>query len=70
MLNLSTVGISLDMGIIPPVNRVRSKISSFGIAADYGVIPPKNFFRSKISVLGISGELIGESAAFLFYQVF
>jgi len=67
MIRINTIGITMDMGIIPPVTRIKSKINSIGIVKDYGVIPPKNFFRSKISSVGIS-EDIAENAT-LIYQI-
>jgi len=67
MIRIDTIGIALDMGRIPPVNRIKSKITSIGIMKDYGVIPPKNFFRGKISTIGISGDKAEEST--LIYQI-
>jgi len=67
MIRINTIGIVLDMGIIPPVTRLKSKISSIGIIEDYGVIPPKNYFKGKISTIGVSGDKAEDSI--LFYQV-
>ena len=67
MISINTIGIALDMGSIPPVNRLKSKITSIGITKDFGVIPPKNFFRSKISTIGVSGDEAVD--AVLTYQV-
>ena len=67
MIRINTIGIVLDMGIIPPVTRLKSKITSIGILEDYGVIPPKNYFKGKISTIGVSGDKAEDSI--LFYQV-
>ena len=67
MIRINTIGIVLDMGIIPPVTRLKSKISSIGIIEDYGVIPPKNYFKGKISTIGVSGDKAEDSI--MFYQV-
>jgi len=55
------------MGIIPPVTRLKSKITSIGILEDYGVIPPKNYFKGKISTIGVSGDKAEDSI--MFYQI-
>jgi len=67
MIRINTIGITLDMGTIPPVNRVKSKIRSIGIMENFGVIPPKNYFKGKISTIGISGDKAEDSI--MFYQV-
>lgn len=71
MIRLDALNISLDTGVIPPLNKIDSKILNFGITVDYGVIPPKNYFRSGINVLGINGYLLGDSEKFgiLYYQI-
>jgi len=53
MTKINNLNISLDMGTIPPLNKLRGKLHTMGIMLDYGVIPPKNFFRGRINVLGI-----------------
>jgi len=53
MTKINTLDISLDMGTITPLIRVRGKIKYIGIQLDYGVIPPKNFYRGRINILGI-----------------
>jgi len=53
MTKINTIGILLDMGTIPPVNKIRGKLKSMGIMLNYGVIPPKNFYRGRINVLGV-----------------
>lgn len=72
MLSIDTLGVSIDMGTIPIVNKLNAKITSFGIMADYGVVPPKNFFKGGISVVGVSGEVMEESerTSILFYQIY
>jgi len=67
MIRINTIGIVLDMGIIPPVTRLKSKITSIGILEDYGVIPPKNYFKGKISTIGVSGDKAEDSI--MFYQI-
>jgi len=55
------------MGIIPPVTRLKSKISSIGINLEFGIVPPKNYYKAKISTIGISGEKADDSN--LIYQI-
>ena len=64
MIRINTIGITLDMGIIPPTNRIKSKIYSIGIIKDYGVIPPKNYFRGKIYTVGIGEDKVEDSVLF------
>ena len=63
-----SIGISLDMGSIPPVSRLKSKITSIGITKDFGIIPPKNYFRSNLSTIGVSGDKAPDSI--IFYQIY
>ena len=67
MIRINTIGIVLDMGIIPPVTRLKSKISSIGINLEFGIVPPKNYYKAKISTIGISGEKADDSN--LIYQI-
>ena len=67
MIRINTIGIILDMGIIPPVTRLKSKISSIGINLEFGIVPPKNYYKAKISTIGISGEKADDSN--LIYQI-
>ena len=61
MIRINTIGIILDMGIIPPVTRLKSKISSIGVNLEFGIVPPKNYYKAKISSIGISGEKAEDS---------
>jgi len=67
MIRINSIGIALDTGIVPPVNRIKSKIYSIGITQDYGVVPPKNFFHPNISSIGISCDKA--EVATMIYQI-
>jgi len=67
MIRINSIGITLDTGVILPVNRIKSKIYSIGITKDYGVIPPKNYFKGKITSIGISEDKAKDSI--LTYQI-
>ncbi len=67
MIKLTSAGVSIDKGVIPPLRRVPFKLSVAGISIDKGLIPPKNFFKSKISNAGISLGVAPEGE--LNYQV-
>lgn len=68
MVRINSIGIVLDMGIVLPGIRMRSKINSIGIMKDYGVIPPKNYFKGKISSIGISEDKAANSV--ITYQIY
>jgi len=53
MTKINNLNISLDMGVIQPLNKVVGKLHTMSIKLDYGVIPPKNFYRGRINILGI-----------------
>ena len=66
MIQLNNIGISIDMGIIPPLNKLSFNLSNIGISIDTGIIPPKNYFQSKIMNIGIS---LDKADSVLFYQI-
>ena len=67
MIQLNNIGVSIDMGVIPPLNKLSFNLNNMGISVDMGLIPPKNYFKSKIYNIGISSDEAPESI--LFYQI-
>ena len=57
MISLDTIGIAVDMGIIPPKNYFKQIFGSIDIVMDMGVVPLKNYFKPNIEEIGISTEL-------------
>jgi hypothetical protein len=68
MLNITTVGISLDSGLIPAIFRQMPKMNGVGIFFDSGIIPPKNYFHSKISLIEIASDPQPVNSI-LYYQI-
>ena len=61
MLNITTIGIILDSGVITPTYKISSIMKVCGIALDSGLIPPKNYFKPKISIVNIGTDPAPES---------
>jgi hypothetical protein len=62
-----SLAITIDMGIIPPINKGSFSLMNIAIFIDKGVITPKNYFKSQISTLAISLDKADESI--LTYQI-
>jgi hypothetical protein len=67
MINIITIGITLDSGVVPPLSRQMPVMRLCGVTLDSGLIPPKNYFRPKVSITSV---LYDEApAAILTYQL-
>lgn len=64
---LSSFGITLDCGTIPPFNRFPCKLVALGIQLDCGILLTTQSFKSKILSIGISTDKAEDSV--FFYQV-
>lgn len=67
MIQLNNIGISIDMGVIPPLRKLSFNLNNIGVSIDVGTIPPKNYFHSRIYNIGISLDKAQDSI--LFYQI-
>jgi len=65
---LTSFGITLDYGVIPPDSnkKYNAKLTSFGITLDYGTIATKNYFKTKMNTWGIT---IDEGMSSFIYEV-
>lgn len=67
MIKLTSAGISIDKGVIPPLIKQPFKLFEATISIDMGTIPPKNYFREKIMSVGISLDKAEDS--FIYFQI-
>jgi hypothetical protein len=67
MVNITTIGVSLNCGVIPPLCRQVAKITAVGVSLNCGVIPPQNYFHPKVTITGIAYGTAPE--AILTYQI-
>ena len=69
MITLFNIGVSVDKGVIPPMNskRIAFKLFEATISLDMGVVPPKNYFQEKISNIGVSVDKA--EPGILIYQI-
>jgi hypothetical protein len=64
MIQLNNIGVSIDMGVIPPLNKLSFNLNNIGVSIDVGIIPPKNYFHSKVYNIGISLDKAPDSMLF------
>lgn len=65
-MQLNTLGLALDFGIIKVIPRYRPVVTTIGLALDYGVKQPKNFYPAKITTIGL---LMDAGVAGFDYQI-